>query len=122
MNMTPDGEVVVLDLAGRVAVLLCRGRAIKPTLHTLGFAPAITRMERTIANNADRKQLAGLLISLDVLFAEGAGWSPAELLSLYRERGALPGPYRTIGWFSPCEFRITQHPGQIETRFTISHH
>lgn len=114
MNVMPDNEVVVLDLAGHVAALVCRNPMIEPALCGLGFVAVSTSMERAITDNADREQLAYVLAGLDVLFAEGKGWSPAELLRLYSERNILSAAYRTISWLGPSEFRITA------TRFTPS--
>lgn len=110
MNVIPDGAVVVLDLAGHVASLVCRSPALEPTLRELGFAANAAHMLRPITDDTDRRQLAEILIGLDVLFAEGTGWSPAELLELYRERRALPASYRTISWLGPREFRVSRHP------------
>jgi hypothetical protein len=112
MNAMPDHEVVVLDLAGHVAALVCRSPAIEPALRVLGFVAVSPRWERPITDDADRKQLADALIGLDGLFAEGAGWSPAELLRLYRERNTLTAAYRTISWLGPSAFRIHHHPNQ----------
>ena len=75
MNAMPDGEVVMLDLAGQLAVLVCQKPAIEPALLALGFTEHSTRMERPITDDADRKQLVERLVTLDVLFAEGAAWS-----------------------------------------------
>lgn len=112
MNAMPDHEVLALDLAGHVAVLICRIPAIEPSLRVLGFVAVPPRWERPITDDADRKQLADALIGLDGLFAEGTGWSPAELLRLYRERNTLTAAYRTISWLGPSGFRIHHHPNQ----------
>lgn len=71
MNTMPDNEVVVPDLAGRVAAIVCRNPMIEPALRGFGFMAVSTRMERAITDNADREQLADALAELDVLFAEG---------------------------------------------------
>lgn len=115
MNAMPDGEVVVLDLAGQVASLVCLNPAIEPALCALGFVGVSMHMRRPITDDADRKQVAEMLIRLDVLFAEGTGWSPAELLCSYRERNVIAGAYRTISWLGPSEFRIRHQPGPVVT-------
>lgn len=113
MNAMPDHEVMVLDLAGQVATLACRNPATEPTLHGLGFVAVAPRWKRPIRDEADRKQLAAALIGLDGLFAEGAGWSPAELLYLYRERNTITTAYRTISWTGSSAFCNRHHAGDI---------
>lgn len=106
MNDMPQDEVVVLALAGDTAKLICTKPSAIAVLTTIGFVTHGNHMETPIKDDAGRKRLVKQLIGLGAIFSGGAGWSPAELLSYYREQEAIIEPYRMIVWRSPHDYLI----------------
>lgn len=109
MNKMPENEVIVLALAGNSAKVICTKILAKKTLMALGFTARDEQMDRPVKDDSERRQLALQLISLDALFSGGPGWSPAELLSYYRERNIITETYRTIAWKGPDTYIIETH-------------
>ncbi|WP_062113025.1 hypothetical protein [Collimonas pratensis] len=101
-----ENEIVVLDIAGARARVVCGKPSVEASLIALGFAPEGDQMARPISDVADRQKIVGALIELGALFAGGRDWSPAELVDLYREQGTILTGYRMITWKSPSQYSI----------------
>ena len=104
-----ENEIIVLDIAGEKAILCCRKKSVESQLTALGFINDNARLMRAVVDTADREILVRSLIELDALFAAGPGWSPAELVALYRGQGVVTGTYKTISWKSPEQYLIVDH-------------
>ena len=76
----PVNEMLVMDIAGRVAVVVTDLMAAADVLMQLGFARQSDRWERAIAHDTDRQTLVAALIDLDALFSAGRDWSPRALV------------------------------------------
>jgi hypothetical protein len=105
----PKDAIVVSDIAGRRAVLKVAG-SIKEAMPILsiGFEWDGDTLVRRIVDQADRQELIRKLISFKALFVGGEGWSPADLVEYYREKGLVTGTYLKIIWRSPEEYEITE--------------
>ncbi|MCW3699214.1 hypothetical protein [Burkholderia cenocepacia] len=88
----PVNEMLVTDIAGRVAVVVTELTAAADVLKQLGFARQSDRWERAIADDHDRQALVAALIDLDALFSAGRDWSPAGT------RRVLPGDRCRSKW------------------------
>ena len=104
----PDNEIIVLDIAGNQARLGSTKPDADAALQALGFVQQGEQWVRPLADAAERESLVARLIELGALFSGGAGWSPAELLDMYREQGIIKGGYKTISWRGPDQFVITE--------------
>ena len=102
----PAGEIVVADIAGSRALVVCNKPSVEAALLGLGFQVEGANAVRTIPDDDDRKALVNELIRLDALFSAGTGWRPAELLGLYREQGVVSGSYKVIFWRNPRDYAI----------------
>ncbi|CAB3772062.1 hypothetical protein B7G54_23285 [Burkholderia puraquae] len=105
----PANEMLVLDIAGHVAVVVTDVAAVADVLMRLGFAPHGDRWERTIADDHDRRALVAALVDLDALFSAGCDWSPQALVEYYREIGVIRNDYRSIAWRGPAQYVIERH-------------
>lgn len=105
---TPKGEVIVLDIAGNTARLMCDAPQAAGALEALGFLAESDHLTRKIIDDADRQTLAGNLIRMNVLFASGRDWSPSELVDFYKEQGLISQGYRTVTWTGPESYFILQ--------------
>lgn len=104
----PEDEIVVLDIAGRRAVVVRNGSGADPRLLRLGFGLQEGQLRRPISDSTDRERLVKDLISLGALFSSGRDLSPAELVEFYLEQGKLVTPYRRITWTAPDKYEIFQ--------------
>lgn len=104
----PDNEIIVLDIAGSHARLHSTKPDAGPALQALGFVLEGEQFVRPIADVPERESLVKKLIEMGALFSGGAGWSPAELLEMYKEQGIITGSYKTISWRGPDNFIITE--------------
>lgn len=105
MNL-PKNEIVVLDIAGANARVVCSDKEDQVNLAKLGFTLENEQMVRTIADVPDRQKLVGALVNLGALFSSGRDWSPAELVDFYREQGVVSTGYRIIAWKNSNEYMI----------------
>ncbi|MCW4181495.1 hypothetical protein K6L28_37115, partial [Burkholderia cenocepacia] len=85
----PVNEMLVTDIAGRVAVVVTELTAAADVLKQLGIARQSDRWERAIEDDHDRQALVAALIDLDALFAAGRDWRPQALVEYYREIGVV---------------------------------
>jgi len=102
----PVDEILVLDIAGHVAVVVTDVAAVADVLMRLGFARHGDRWKRTIADDHDRRALVAALVDLDALFSAGRDWSPQALVEYYREIGVIRNDYRSIAWRGPTQYVI----------------
>jgi hypothetical protein len=102
----PKNEIVVLDIAGAHARVICGNPAVETKLFALGFNFEQDQLVRAISDAEDRKNLVNSLIRLGAIFAGGRDWSPADLVDYYREQGTISTSYRTITWTSPEKYVI----------------
>jgi hypothetical protein len=102
----PEGKIVVLDIAGKRAILVRDGSAEDPRLLQLGFTLHEGQLQRPINDSADREKLINDLIDLGALFSTGRDWSPAELVEFYREQGKVATSYLRITWTAPDQYEI----------------
>ena len=100
-------EIVVVDIAGKRAVVSCGNPTRQRELLDLGFIQDGTNFTRKINDKSDRENISRELIKMDALFSSGNDWSPAELLELYREQGLITSVYRVIHWKGPGKYTIT---------------
>ncbi|VBB12289.1 hypothetical protein [Burkholderia stabilis] len=105
----PVNETLVMDVAGRVAVVVTDVAAVAEVLVRLDFAWHSDRWERTIVDDDDRRSLVGTLVELDALFSAGRDWSPQALVEYYREIGVVRRGYRSIAWRGPEQYVVEQH-------------
>ncbi|MBN3506653.1 hypothetical protein [Burkholderia cenocepacia] len=105
----PVNEMLVTDIAGRVAVVVTELTAAADVLKQLGFARQSDRWERAIADDHDRQALVAALIDLDALFSAGRDWSPQALVEYYREIGVVRGGYRSVAWRGPSQYVVERH-------------
>lgn len=104
----PKGEIVVLDIAGSSARVMCDAPELESALTALFFVPEGDQLVRKIADDADRRALVGKLIDMKALFAAGRDWSPSELVDFYREQGSISQGYRVITWTNPETYLIAE--------------
>jgi hypothetical protein len=104
----PIDDLVVLDIAGNVASVRCDFPGGESSLISLGFAREGDQFIRKIGSDADRLDLTKRLIKMRALFSIGSGWSPSDIVALYREQGLITESYREIAWSNPEEYRITE--------------
>ncbi|WP_230940499.1 hypothetical protein [Burkholderia territorii] len=109
MMPIPKNETVVIDIAGNRCVVLSDVPAHVSKLQTAGFHKQGDQWIRQISDDADRQHLVRMLRELNVLFSAGRDWSPQDLVEHYRENGAVTGPYRSVSWVKPDEYRIVEH-------------
>ena len=102
----PDNELVVLDIAGDCARVVCNSHDNIGSLVRLGFTLEGDQWVRPIIDVLDRQTLVCALIELKALFSDGGGWSPAELVDFFRTQGATKTTYRMISWRSPNQYVI----------------
>ncbi|VWD12358.1 hypothetical protein [Burkholderia lata] len=105
----PVDEMLVTDIAGRVAVVVTDIMAAADVLTQLGFARRSDRWERVIADDTDRQALVVALVDLDALFSAGRDWSPQALVEYYREIGVVQRGYRSVAWRGPAQYVIERH-------------
>jgi hypothetical protein len=105
MNL-PENEIVVLDIAGACARVVCGNQRDEANLANLGFVSENGQMVRPIADVPDRQRLVNALIGLGALFSSGRDWSPAELIDFYREQGVVTTGYRMITWKHPNQYMV----------------
>lgn len=105
----PVNEMLVTDIAGRVAVVVTELMAAADVLMPLGFARQSDRWERAIAHDTDRQALVAALINLDALFSAGRDWSPQALVEYYRKIGVVRSGYRSVAWRGPTQYVIERH-------------
>lgn len=105
MNI-PENEIVVLDIAGSHARLVCENSKAAVSLTAMGFVLESDQFVRPISDLADRQKLVNDLISAGALFSSGRDWSPAELVDLYQEQGVVSTGYRMITWKNPNQYVI----------------
>jgi hypothetical protein len=105
MNL-PENEIVVLDIAGAHARVVCSDQGDEANLVQLGFVLENGQMVRPISDVPDRQRLVNALIGLGALFSSGRDWSPAELVDFYREQGAVSTGYRMITWKNPNQYMV----------------
>ncbi|MDS0846592.1 hypothetical protein [Burkholderia cenocepacia] len=105
----PVNEMLVTDIAGRVAVVVTELTAAADVLKQLGFARQSDRWERAIADDTDRQTLVATLIDLDALFSAGRDWSPQALVEYYREIGVVRSDYRSVAWRGPSQYVVERH-------------
>ncbi|MBR8159236.1 hypothetical protein KDX20_32980 [Burkholderia cenocepacia] len=105
----PVNEMLVTDIAGRVAVVVTELTAAADVLKQLGFVQHSERWERAIADDHDRQTLVAALIDLDALFSAGRDWSPQALVEYYREIGVVRSDYRSVAWRGPSQYVVERH-------------
>ena len=103
----PDNEIVVLDITGDHARLASSKPTTDAQLLALGFVAEGDQLVKSIADLAERQSLVNKLIELGALFSAGAGWSPAELVDLYKEQGVVKVGYKVIAWRGPDNYKVT---------------
>lgn len=106
MLMLPN-EIVVLDIAGTEAQVLCADPDLAIRLQSLGFSHDGSRYMLPIQNHQARHQLVEALIALRALFSFGHGRSPAELVDDLLGQGAIATGFRMIAWKGPDHFVIS---------------
>ena len=102
----PSNETVVLDIAGNVARVWCDVVEAEQLLLALGFSREGDQLVRSISDDTDRRFVIWALIDMNSLFSGGRDWSPAELLSFYREQGLVDRDYRVITWTNPWTYSV----------------
>jgi hypothetical protein len=102
----PENEIVVLDIAGAYARVVCCNQGDEANLAKFGFVSENGQMVCPISDVADRQKLVNALIALGALFSGGRDWSPAELVDFYREQGVIATGYRMITWKSPHQYIV----------------
>lgn len=105
MNIV-NGEIVVLDIAGTRARVACGKPDAESHLIALGFFLEGNQMIRQLLDVEDRQKIIKALIEIGALFSTGRGWSPAELVDLYREQGSILTGYRMITWKNSNQYLI----------------
>ncbi|KVF57964.1 MULTISPECIES: hypothetical protein [Burkholderia] len=105
----PVNEMLVTDIAGRVAVVVTELTAAADVLKQLGIARQSDRWERAIEDDHDRQALVAALIDLDALFSAGRDWSPQALVEYYREIGVVRSVYRSVAWRGPSQYVVERH-------------
>jgi transposase len=103
----PNNEIVVVDIAGRVARVRTASKSNKAALARLGFDEEGDYMTRAISDTSDRCRLLENLLDLDALFSYGRDWSPSELVEYYRDQGFINRPFRVIAWSDPNHYTIS---------------
>ena len=102
----PTGAIVVLDIAGRTARLYCSDKASDAELNKRGFNRCGDVLERSIADESERREVVKLLVEAKALFSAGRDWSPEDVVRLYREQGVIDHPYQVIAWKEPDTYEI----------------
>lgn len=102
----PNNRMVVLDIAGQTAIIVCDNLTAETSLLALGFAPDNGRMFRKVADDSDRQLLVQSLIYLGALFSSGRDWSPAELVDFYHQQGIVTDNYQIIIWKGPDDYIV----------------
>ncbi|MTV41476.1 hypothetical protein [Duganella radicis] len=105
----PENEIVVLDIAGERALVGGGESSDTNALLALGFNPEGAYFVRKIVDDEDRRNIIYKLVEMSALFSSGRDWSPAELMDLYREQGAVTTSYRVIAWHTPENYVITTY-------------
>jgi len=105
MSIFPANELVVVDIAGSTARIQCDASK-EDALRNLGFEETQGLWTKNIDDSDERVALVRELIEIGALFSEGRDWSPAELVQMYVEQGAVQGRYRTIRWLNPQNYQI----------------
>ncbi|WP_426197403.1 hypothetical protein [Massilia sp. DWR3-1-1] len=100
-------EIVVIDIAGNRAVVICENRTKQMELVALGFTQDKINFLKKVNNKLERTDICRALVNMNSLFSSGNGWSPAQLLELYREQRLITTPYRVIHWKGSGEYTIT---------------
>lgn len=103
---SPENEIVVLDVAGKRAMIACGKSAEENHLLTLGFSYEGIYMVRAIADDVDRQNIVCELVRMGALFSSGRDWSPAEIVDLYREQGIVKTSYQVITWRNPDDYLV----------------
>jgi len=111
----PINETLVMDIAGRVALVVTKVAAVADVLTRLGFVRHSDRWERAVIDDDDRRALVTALVDLDVLFCAGHDWSPQALVEYYRETGVIRNEYRSIAWHGPDLYAIERHVNATST-------
>lgn len=106
----PKNDLVVLDIAGNSARVMCDDPEMELALGTLGFLRDGELLIRRVKSDADRQDLVHKLIGFNALFASGRDWSPSELMDFYREQGMVTLGYRVITWLDPEHYEISKIP------------
>lgn len=98
-------EIVVLDLAGEYIKLRCGEGGRRYYLSSIGF---VDEGEFFCIRLDDDKKIKMIeqLIDIGAVFSEGPGWSPAEVLALYKDEGRVSKSYKVIFWRSPEDYEI----------------
>ena len=107
MMQASINELIVTDIAGNFARLICENTNTFSVLESMGFSQEDKHFVRSIKDDADRLQLVLALIDMNALFSSGRDWSPAELVELYRDEGRVTKNFRIITWTAPGDFLIT---------------
>lgn len=102
----PDNKIIVLDVAGKRATIICEDKMNVDNLLSMGFRREGAYLVRAIADDADRQDTIRELVRMEALFSGGKDWSPAEVLDLYRDQGILESGYQVITWRSPDDYVI----------------
>ena len=105
----PVNEMLVMDIAGHVAVVVTDLMAAADVLTQLGFTRQSDRWERASAADTARHAFVAALVDLEALFSAGRDWSPQALVGYYLEIGAVRGAYRSIAWRGPGQYVIERH-------------
>ena len=108
MEAQLNGEILVSEVAGNRAVLVCEKPSAIASLNKLGFVSQGDQMVRPISDVADRQNIIKQLIELEAVFSSGREWSPEEVVDLYHEQGIVGTSYRVITWRGPGQFSINR--------------
>ena len=102
----PTHATVVLDIAGSRAKLYSTDETCDARLKDSGFNRSGDFLERSIANEDERRAVVKLLVEAKALFSAGRDWSPEDIAGLYRQQGFIDRPYRVISWTDPDTYEI----------------
>lgn len=100
--------IIVRKLAGNRIVCQSNSQETDTILEDLKFEKKDGLFIRAIDNEDERISIIIVLIKNGALFSYGKDWSPAELISYYKEKGIITDKVKVISWMNPDKYIIRE--------------
>lgn len=83
--------------------------SVEKDLLALGFSldSKVSEFTVLVKDDKQKSELFERLRALDVAFANGRDWCPAEVFLHLSDKGLLKGSFKMISWTGPDDYRVT---------------
>lgn len=83
--------------------------SVEEDLLALGFSQdaKVSEFKALVKDEKQKSELFERLRALDIAFANGRDWCPAEVFFHLRDKGLLKGSFKVISWIGPDDYRVT---------------